>query len=85
MIKIYGKENCGICESAKEKMKNVFKKPFEFIDIEEPGPLWRTNGVLEALSMYEFERKLPIFDIYGILVYYVEGLKMLKALQLKGI
>ena len=65
-IRIFGKENCGKCDSAKDKM---FKMGYHysFVDIEKAikdvPDCWRDTGLVEAMAIYQFKTDLPIIRV----------------------
>lgn len=83
-IVLYAKADCGVCDSAKEKLQ-LMKLPFEVRDFDTIGqvvPDWRTNGAVEALA-YAADNggKAPILLINGVAHNYSSAMRELKRLQ----
>lgn len=65
-VTIYGKKECGLCDSAKEKM-GLLGVGYKFVDLMQPGDQWRKEGVAEARAYYESldNQTLPIMCLDG--------------------
>jgi len=86
-IVLFGKEGCGKCDAAKDKLEKYLKVNYSYIDIEEvmanPTADWRVNGVVDAVARY-FQADipdLPMISIDGIVHTYGEAMKELKRLK----
>ena len=80
-IVVYSKEDCGICESAKDKLK-IMKLPFEIRDFDTIGLVvegWRTNGAVDALAYSTLNGGMaPIILIDGVAHNYSGAMSALK-------
>lgn len=84
-ITVYGKtkEVCGLCESAKEKLK---KLGFSFdvkevTDYTEWHEGWRTDESVDVRACYSDINTLPVVGINGKMMGYPEAMKVLKELK----
>ena len=81
VIMIYGKEGCGKCESAKEKMVRL-GLDYGYAHIEEHAG-WRDDGTVEAMVHYTLEEDLPVISIDGDYMTYPVAMRALKAQRLR--
>jgi hypothetical protein len=83
-IVLYAKEDCDICDAAKEKLK-LMDLPFEIRNFDEIGlavPGWRTNGAVEALAYATNNGgKAPILLINGVPHNYSSAMREAKRLK----
>lgn len=84
-IYIFGKKGCGKCESAENKIKNIFKLDYRKVDMEEVNPPpkdWRDINMRGAMFLYTDTETLPIIGIdrgNGVEVFdYPQAMKLLK-------
>jgi glutaredoxin len=82
-IKVFGKQNCGLCESAKGKLKmmGIPFEVFELTDFTQPHEGWRTDGSVELLACYSDIDTLPVVMIDGKAMSYPAAMRALKDLK----
>lgn len=81
-VTVYGKNNCGLCESAKSKLK-LMGIPFSFemlIKYTTHHEGWRNDGSVELTSFYHGLDTLPIIKIDDKLFDYPGAMKHLRSL-----
>ena len=76
-IRIYGKDGCGLCEAAKEKMKRL-GTAFRYYDLEDFDEEWKGTGKVEAMAWHSSEETLPIFRVDGDFMLYPQAMKLIK-------
>lgn len=79
-IKVFGKKDCGLCESAKNKLK-LMELEFGSYDIEEFTSYhegWRTDGSVEVQACYRDINTLPVLMLDGKAMGYPQAMKQLK-------
>lgn len=81
---VFSKKNCGLCESLKDKLRNIFKIEFTERDIEEslaPGKDWRQTDVDKVTALHcVINNKIPMCVIDEVPYDYVGALRALKRL-----
>ncbi len=81
MAEIYGKENCGICEAAKEKF-DLLGVPYEFFNVDEFSMLhdgWRTDGSVARVAALALNNQtIPTIVIDGMPYTYGDAMRRLK-------
>lgn len=75
---VYGKQDCGKCEAAKDKLQRM-GYAYRFIDLEEFPENWRETNTVHAMAEYQFSDTLPIVEIEGDMYSYQGAMKALKA------
>lgn len=79
-ICVYGKNGCGLCEAAKDKL-NRMGLPFESRELSaltEFHAGWRTDDSVEIMACYADIATLPVVTIDGVAMGYPEAMKHLK-------
>jgi glutaredoxin len=74
---LYGKQGCGKCGSAEEKLK-LLRVPYRKIDMENPPEDWRTTNLPEAMAMYQLHGTLPFIEVGGTVMFYAQAMRKLK-------
>ena len=86
-IEVYSKKDCGICASAKDKLRKM-ELPFDTFDIETavlPHEGWREDGSTDVLAMYAMiDNHLPVIRIDGKCTDYANAMRQLKTSQPAG-
>ena len=82
MIEIFGKENCGICDAAKDKMERM-KIPYGFHNVDEFTEVhegWREDGSVDRVALLSLNNvTIPTIVIEGKPYTYTEAMKLLKS------
>ena len=85
-IKVYGMENCGKCEAAKDKLTRMGLE-YEEHSLEYHTTLhdtWRDDNTVDVRVAYEIhEESVPLIEIEGEIYTYSQAMKVLKE-QRKG-
>ena len=76
-VHVYGKTDCGLCETAKSRLDKLGIE-YTFIDLENPPEEWRGKGIVSAMAEYHFREVLPIIDVDGIFYTYPMLMKAMK-------
>ena len=80
-VVVYGKENCGLCNAAKDKLK-ILGVPFKFKEIEPLVELhsgWRKDESVNLMAAYQMnEHQLPIVSVDGLFLSYPLAMAKLK-------
>ncbi len=80
-IQVYGKQGCGICESAKSKLERL-GFPYQAHDLEqftEPHEGWRDDKSVDILVAYTLnDQRLPLIRIDDEYHDYPSAMKRLK-------
>ncbi len=78
---IYGKENCGICEAAKEKF-DLLGVPYKFFNVDEFTELhegWRDDGSAARIAALAFNNQtIPTIVVDGMPYNYGDAMRKLK-------
>jgi hypothetical protein len=87
-VTLYGKDGCGKCEAAIEKLK-MFKERgvipgWEKVDFDSPGPDWRDTHLPAAMAHYQFTDTLPVIEIKGEMMSYPEAMRRVKIWEQKS-
>lgn len=81
MVEIYGKKNCGICESAKDKLDRL-KIPYEFYNVDEFTEVhegWREDGSVDRVALLALNNNtIPTIVIDGKPHTYSAAMRALK-------
>lgn len=84
VVEIYGKQNCGLCSAAKDKMERM-KIPYEFHDVDvftNPHEGWRTDGSVDRLAMLALNNfTVPTIVIDGAPFTYSAAMARLKGVR----
>lgn len=84
VVEIYGKQGCGLCAAAKDKMR-IMKIPCEVFDVSEITALhagWRTDGSVGRLAQLALNHFLaPTVSIDGVPYSYSAAMARLKKLR----
>ena len=84
VVEIYGKQDCGLCSAAKDKMR-IMKIPCEVFDVEEiklVHPGWRTDGAVTRLANLAFnDFKIPTVVVDGAPYRYSAAMARLKGMK----
>ncbi len=83
MIDIYAKKECGICASAKEKLRlmGLPHKTFDLDKVMEHHEGWREDGSVEVLAAYAMlDSHVPVICIDGEYHDYPGAMRFLKGL-----
>ena len=72
-IRIYGKSDCALCETAKNEMKKM-GLIYRYYDLESRDGDWKENGAVEAMAAYQYIGTLPIFCLEGDFMSYSEAM-----------
>ena len=80
-IIVYGKENCGLCEAAKDKLNRMgieyASHSIEAIMDHHEG--WRDDGSCAVSALYQLKDTLPIIKMNNEVMTYPQTMKALKA------
>ena len=85
-IEVYSKEDCGLCEAAKEKLK-LMNLPYEEHDLEYHIAYhedWREDGSIDVLTARSDLNTIPLFKIDGEFYAYAEAMKVIKKKTAEG-
>ena len=81
MIVVYGKEGCGKCEAAKEKLRRL-GIDYEARDAAEAMALhegWREDGTADLRAASEaFDGDLPLLRVGGVVYDYAGAMRAIK-------
>lgn len=87
MITLYGRENCKLCEAAKQKL-DLLDVPYVFVSLEDTAECYARRfggGSVEAMAAYQDKETLPWIWILdeagqgaGALLSYPEAMRLLK-------
>jgi glutaredoxin len=79
-VNLYGKKDCGLCESAKDKLKKleVNFQVFELTKFTEHHEGWRDDESVEVLACYSDIATLPVIAVDGKAMNYPTAMKLLK-------
>lgn len=80
MLTVYGKDNCGLCEAAKDKLRKM-DVPFESKNIEdhtEHHDGWREDHSCEILAAYMLLDTLPVIKDGSDYVSYPQLMRRMK-------
>jgi hypothetical protein len=80
-VSVYGKEGCGKCAAAKDKL-SLMGVPYETYDISRFTTLhdgWREDGSVGVLTASALWDTLPLFCVNGEFMDYPAAMKLLKA------
>ena len=83
VIKVFGKQGCGLCQAAKDKLDRLGLE-FESLDLErftEPHEGWREDDSVSVLSAYTLLDKLPLVQVGRDFMDYPGAMRRLKALR----
>ncbi|MHC4914576.1 MAG: glutaredoxin domain-containing protein [Planctomycetota bacterium] len=80
MIKVYGKNGCGLCEAAKDKLQKMGVKyeALNLTDFTELHDGWRDDNSCEVLAAYMLIDKLPLVQINDRYMDYPSAMRQLK-------
>ena len=81
MVTVYGKANCGLCESAKEKLQRmgIPYRSADIVSVTELHTNWRTDDTIEVMACYHDIDTLPVLVLDDGKAYsYPEAMKTLK-------
>ncbi len=84
MIDVYSKKKCGICSSAKEKLRlmGLAYKTFDLDSAIETHEGWREDGSVEVLAAYTMlDNHVPVICIDGEYHDYPGAMRFLKRLD----
>ena len=83
-VLVVGKKNCGVCESAKQKLE-LMKIPYTFLDADESGKVhdgWREDHSVLALAALSFNNNaIPTIVVDSRVFGYSEAMAYLKGLK----
>lgn len=86
-VELYGKKNCGICESAKDKMARL-KIDYEFFDVDEftsAAEGWREDGSVNRVALLALNNNsVPTIVIDNVPYTYSKAMAVLKQRAKKG-
>ncbi|MCX7933845.1 MAG: glutaredoxin [Planctomycetota bacterium] len=78
MILIFGKQGCGLCDAAKQKM-DILGIDYLFVDAENLPENWRDLDIAGAMAEYQMHDRLPWIQIDGCWYDYPAAMKILKS------
>jgi glutaredoxin len=80
MVTVYGKDGCGLCDAAKDKLTDMgvrfnVRKIADLLQVHEG---WRTDDTTEVQACYVDINTLPVIVVDGKAMSYPKAMKLLK-------
>jgi len=82
-VRVYGKDGCGKCDAAKDKLKK-FGIPYQermLADVIEHHDGWRDDNAVDIMACYADSGTMPVIVIDGAAHTYPETMKRLKEMR----
>lgn len=83
IVRVYGKDNCGLCDAAKSKLA-LMEIPFEFRQIADYTSFhegWREDESVEVMACYSDLDTLPVITVNGKAMSYPAAMSLLKRMS----